>query len=153
MSWSLQLHNGDFTLTSARLGTVTDENKLTQDLRCALLERMGTDEMHLDFGSLIDGGRLPDGTVVPSVVGMSVAQAASTIQSEVQRVARGYQSQQLNRAKDDRTTYNRVTLSSAEVLLGVSGMHITQHGDVLQVLLTLQTARGEDINIALPILT
>lgn len=153
MTWSLQLHNGDFAVTGAQFGTVTNEQKLTQDLRCALLEAMGTDDMHPDYGSLIDGGTLPDGTTVPGVIGLlDINQVAATVQSEIERIAQAYQNQQLNRAKSDRLTYNRVSLSPAEVLLGV-GLTLTQQEDTLLVNIALSTARGDDINIALPILT
>lgn len=153
MSWSLALQNGDLALSGASLATVTDANKLTQDLRCALAERMGDDDMHPTFGSLIDGGVTPSGQVIPSVIGMDdVNQVAATIQSEVTRIVAAYQAQQLNRAKDDLTTYNRVSLSSAEVLLS-STIDFVQETDSLLVTITLSTAAGEDITVALPILT
>lgn len=154
MSWSLQLQNGDFALSGASLATVTDANKLTQDLRCVLAEHMGDDDMHPTYGSLIDGGVTSSGQVVPSVIGMNAPeQIATSIQSEVQRIAAAYQAQQLNRAKDDLTTYNRVSLTPAEVLLSVSDVGFTQETDSLLVTITLSTAAGEDISVALPILT
>lgn len=154
MSWSLQLQNGDLALSGASLATVTDTNKLTQDLRCALVEHMGDDDMHPTYGSLIDGGVTPSGQVIPSVIGMTdVQEVATTIQSEIQRIAAAYQAQQLNRAKDDQVTYNRVSLTPAEVLLSVSDISFIQETDSLLVTITLSTAAGEDITVALPILT
>lgn len=154
MSWSLALSNGDFTVTNAQLGVVTNEKKLTQDLRCALLQRMGTDPLHLTYGSLIDGGMLPDGTVVPGVVGeQNLAQAALTVQSEIQRICLAYQTQQLNRAKADRITYNRVSLSPAECLVAISDIQVTQQQDQLIALVKLQTAQGQDINVVFPLST
>lgn len=154
MSWSLQLQNGDFTLSGASLGTVVDAQKLTQDLRCALLQRMGTDDMHLTFGSLIDGGTTPTGQVVQSVIGLTnIQQVSSTVQSEIQRIAAAYQAQQLNRAKNDRTTYNRVSLTPGEVLLTLTGVNMVQETDALMVTVSIQTAQGESIDVAFPVAT
>lgn len=154
MSWSLQIHNGDFALNGSSLATVIGAPKLVQDLRCALAERMGDDDMHPTYGSLIDGGVTPAGQEVPSVIGtLNVQQAAATIQSEIQRIASAYQAQQLNRAKADQTTYNRVSLTPAEVLLSISNIQMTQQTDTILVTITLATAAGEDITVALPILT
>lgn len=152
MSWSLQLSGGDFAASGARLNTVTAANKLVQDLRCLVLERMGTDDMHQDFGSLIDGGILPDGTVVPSLIATSsFTAAANAIQSEMQRLASAYRAQQLVRAKDDQTSYNRVTLTPAEVLLAISDITFTQQQDTLLTNVQLSTAAGTPITTVFPL--
>lgn len=151
MSWSLQLQHGDFAVSSRALGTVTNFNKLTQDLRCALLQRMGTDPLHSDYGSLIDGGTLPDGTAVPSLITQTPQAVAASLQGELQRVAQYYQNQQLNRAKDDRITYNRVSLTPGEVLLSIADIEMSQIEDTLQVTITLQTATGDTVAVAFPV--
>lgn len=153
MSWSLQLHNGDLAVSGAQLGVVTDEVKMTQDLRCALLERMGNDDMHATFGSLIDGGILSDGTVVPSLIGTpGFDHTAARVQSEINRIAGLYQDQQLNRAKSDRIIYSRVSLTPGEVLIAISGVVMSQQDDALIVQVTLTSARGQDINLVFPLL-
>lgn len=152
MSWSLQITHGDFTVNQSQYGTVTDAFKLTQDLRCAILEKMGTDNMHPSFGSLINGGTTPDGTEVSGVIGLlDWNQVTNTVNGELQRIASAYQAQQLNRAKADRATYNRVSLSPAEVLMAISNIEFIQDQDTLQVSIEIQTAAGQNINLVFPL--
>lgn len=151
MSWSLRLHNGDLALSGSSLATVTNEEKLVQDLRCALLEKMGTDSLHPTYGSTIDGGTLPDGNEAPGVIGLSPQAAAMTVQSEIQRVVQTYQAQQLARAKNDRLTYNRVSLTPNEVLLSVPSITIEQKQNALNITVTLQTASGQNVAVALSV--
>lgn len=154
MSWSLQVQNGDLVLNGAQFGTVTGSDKLVQDLRCALLEPMGTDDMHPSYGSLLDGGVMPNGQVVPSVIGMSdINQVATTVEAEIQRLSRAYQTQQLARAKDDQINFNRVSLSPAEVLLSVTNIDMTQNADTLVVTVTLETGQGQSLSVVIPLLT
>lgn len=149
MSWSLRLTDGDFALSGSQFDTVNDFDKLAQDLRCCVLEKMGTDDMHPAFGSLINGGVTPDGTRVSGALGLFGTQAAQQVQAEIQRICANYQSQQLARAKDDRTTYNRVSLTPGEVLLSITDIQLKQNQDSLDVLVKLSTATGEDVSIAL----
>src|SRR5215210_2858194 len=115
MSWSLELRNGDLTLSGTRLGQVVGSQKLVQDLRCAIMEQRGHDDMHPKFGSTIDGGRDDQGREVSGVVGLiDWDYAALTIQSEVQRIAGEYQRRQLARAQDDRYRFGESTLSAGE---------------------------------------
>lgn len=152
MSWSLQISHGDFTVSQSQYGVVTDAYKLVQDLRCAILEKMGTDDMHPSYGSLIDGGTMPDGTVVGGVIGLlDWQQVTNTVNAEITRLATAYQAQQLNRAKNDRQTYNRVSLTPAEVLMAISNMTFLQVLDQLQVTVDLQTAAGQNINVVFPV--
>lgn len=152
MSWSLELRNGDFTAGAARLGTVTRHRKLFQDLRCAVLERMGTDNLHPGYGSLIDGGRSPDGVEHPGVIGETDLQMiVLEIESEIHRISRNLQRQQLARAKQDHLTYGKPTLEPAEVLVGVSGIDFYQREDVLKVTVTVQTASDDSWAFEIPI--
>lgn len=152
MSWSLQISHGDFSVSQSQYGVVTDTSKLVQDLRCALLEKMGTDDMHPYYGSLINGGTMPDGTVTAGVIGLlDWQQVTNTVNAEIERIASTYQAQQLNRAKDDRQTYNRVTLSPAEVLIAISNIKFLQVQDTLQVSIEIQTAAGQTISAVFPL--
>jgi hypothetical protein len=69
MSWSLRIQNGDLMLDGTNLGRATGSAKLIQDLRCAILEKMGTDDLHPEYGSLLDGGRDESGDVQPGYIG------------------------------------------------------------------------------------
>lgn len=154
MTWSLQLRNGDLTLGNASYGTVTGERKLVQDLRAYVLEQMGTDDMHPEFGSLIDGGRLPDGTEVQGTIGkMNTELARVEVEAELRRLINAFQARQLQRAKDDRIVYGKTTLTKGEVLLGLSDMVFTRSGDALSVVLVLQTAADTSPEVSLTLIS
>src|SRR5437868_3509816 len=115
MSWSLRVSNGDLVLEGGKLGTVTGSAKLLQDFRHYLLERMGDDPLHPSYGSLIDGGRLTNGQIVPSPIGgVNWKMITLELESEIRRIAAAYQNMQLQRAKNDSTYYGKSTLTAAE---------------------------------------
>jgi hypothetical protein len=154
MSWSLQLRNGDLTVEGAKLGQVTGSNKLIQDLRCALLEARGSDDLHPKFGSLIDGGINDEGQPVPSVIANTNWElAALRIETEIRRIAAEHQRRQLTRAQSDRRTYGESTLSNTELLAEISGIQMFQAQDKLlvQVSLRLGDHQTRTIDIPLPI--
>lgn len=144
MSWSLQIANGDLTFGSQGLNTVTGGSKLTQDLRCAVLEHMGTDPLHPAFGSVIDGGVNPTtGIYTEGVIGQANDDHAATfVRAEVQRVCRAYQAQQIARNQIDVATYGKSTLTADEALLAVESINVQQVMDQMLVLAQLQTGAG-----------
>lgn len=151
MSWSLQLRNGDLTIGGASLGTVNNQAKLVQDLRCAILERMGTDPDHPWFGSLIDGGRL-NGVEQESLIGTSNWNlAALSIEAEIRRIVSQYQTQQINRTQADRTTYGKPTLTPQELLMSVANVEFFQAQDNLLCRVTLVTGTGTELPINVPL--
>lgn len=150
MSWSLRLRNGDLSLGNASYGTITGEQKLVQDLRAYILEEMGTDDMHPEFGSLINGGRLPNGRVAQGVIGKVNNDLAQVeVESELRRLVNAFQSRQLQRAKDDKVVYGKATLTKGEVLLGVSKVEFRRNQDTLSVVMTLQTAANSSPDLFL----
>lgn len=152
MTWSLQLRNGDLSLGNASYGTVTGEDKLVQDLRTYILEQMGTDDMHPTFGSLLNGGRLEDGTVVPGSIGdINDSFTQLEVESEIRRIVIDFQGRQLRRAKDDRTVFGKTTLTRGEILLSVVDIDMQQTGDILNITIILQTAKGSTIELGLEV--
>lgn len=152
MSWSLQLQNGDLTINGAKLGQAEGIQKLTQDLRCALLESRGNDDMHPTLGSIIDGGINAAGVQVASVIGSNNWEfAALEVENEIRRIASEYQRKQTERAKNDRLTYGESTLSNDELLLQISSIKMTQSIDRLLVNVTLQNGQNRSFNINIPI--
>lgn len=152
MTWSLQITNGDFTVDAAHLGTVTAQAKLLQDFRCAILENMGTDNLHPEYGSLIDGGINPEGQIVEGVIGRTDPhEVAMLIESEVSRIARYMQRAQLARAKADKMTYGRATLVPQEVLLSLNGINFFQQEDLLRVTIHLTAANDRSFEVELAI--
>lgn len=152
MSWSLAIRNGDLDVRNAQIGVVRGAEKLVQDFRCALLEALGNDDMHPTWGSILDGGVASDGTTIEGVIGASDPQlAALAIESEIRRIAGQLQQRQLQRVRQERLTYNKVTLTASEILVGVSSVRMFQTADELTVLVTLQTGANDLIDVALPV--
>lgn len=152
MSWSLQLRNGDLALGGAQLGQVTGGAKLVQDLRCAILESRGMDDMHPLFGSLIDGGLDDYGVEQPSIIGTSDwDRIALRVDAEVRRICSEYQRQQLARAREDRYTYGESTLRSDELLLQVNSIQMVQAQDQLMVTVSITTGNGTEKTLDIPV--
>jgi hypothetical protein len=85
MSYSLRVEGGDLVVGNKRaLEVVTGKEKLFQDLKLWLLERVGTDPSTPTFGSRLDGG-VVDGQIIPSnevlhtINEIDVRQMATTI--------------------------------------------------------------------------
>jgi hypothetical protein len=152
MSWSLDLQNGDLSLSGTNLGRVTGSQKLVQDLRCFILEKMGTDESHPWYGSLIDGGINETGEFELGFIGETDWEiAALTVQAEIRRIVGRYQELQARRLEDDRLTYGSSTLDANEVLLGISGIQITQAQDKMMVTIGLNTGTGSSLTLNVPL--
>lgn len=151
MSWSLQIRKGDLVTNGATLGTVSGSNKMVQDLRCAILERMGTDESHPWFGSLIDGGRL-NGVEQPSVIATTDwNMAVLSIEGEIRRLVDQYQKQQIARSESDRSRYGKPTLSPSELLMGIGSIEFFQAQDNLLCRVTLVTAADGELVVNVPL--
>lgn len=154
MSWSLQIRNGDLVSDGAQLAQVTNQNKLVQDLRCAILERKGHDDMHPSFGSLIDGGRDDQGYWVDSLIGEDEIEfVVAQVEADLRRLAADHQARQIARAENDRMTYGQSTLNNGELLHSVTGINFVQSQDKLLVTVSLQTGTGQTINLDVPVTT
>lgn len=152
MSWSLALRNGDLALGGTQLAVVRGTAKLIQDLRCAILEPMGTDDLHPGFGSLIDGGRRPDGTTVASPLGGSNWSAiAMQIEGELRRILDEHRARQLVRARADQFTYGKPTLDPGELLLSVRDVTMFSVQDTLVCQVALEVGDGSTRALNIPL--
>lgn len=152
MSWSLQLRHGDLVTDGASLAQVTGWSKLTQDLRCAILERRGHDDMHPTFGSLIDGGYDDAGNWIQSLIGEDeIDFVVLSVETDLRRIMAEHQQRQVARAKDDRYVYGQSTLDPAEMLLEVNDIEFTQVGDELLVNVHIQNGTGNTYSISVPL--
>lgn len=143
MSWSLRIHNGDLSLGTSGLNTVTGSEKLTQDLRCALLEPMGTDPLHPSYGSILDGGVDPQGNAHASIIGQTNDHETQTlVAAEVRRICRSYQGSQIARNQTDVAIYGKSTLTADEALLSVADVSVQQFMTQMMVTVHLQTGLG-----------
>lgn len=154
MSWSLHLRNGDLNPSGpGGLAQVTGSQKLVQDLRCALLTPIGTDPLHLDFGSTLDGGTGPDGSIIPSAIGSVIdTNTILYIESEIRRVLTGYQEQQVNRLLADQATLGgKNTFAQGEILYSIDNVNVQQIGDVVVASAALTTSDGDSITLTNPV--
>lgn len=145
MTWSLALKNGDLSLgTSHGFETVDNEHKLVQDLRCNLLERLGEDPLHPDFGSTLDGGVTPDGVKHNGFIGeINNDMTQLEIQSEVTRVINNYQERTLMRAKSDKVNYGKATLTQGEVLYALNDVKIQNYFDQINIMVKFTSGSAQ----------
>lgn len=154
MSWSLQLRNGDLFHHDGHYATCEGPVKLVQDLRLALLEHMGSDDFHPDFGSTFGGGRYPDGTEVEGVIGsLNFNQAALDIETDIRRIESDHQERQLNRMQSDSITYGRTTLRRDEILEAITAIRFAQVGTTLFCEITVKPTSGIPEIIQVPLRT
>lgn len=155
MTWSFHTKNGDLNLGGAGGGfaIVTGQQKLVQDLKNWLLEPRGTDPIHPDYGALLDGGLLPDGTEADSIIGNELnAETLILIESEVRRVLGAYQQQQLDRLTAESALYGgKNTFSAGEILVAVQNVALQQASDTVLVTVTIQTGDGDQLTFSQPL--
>jgi hypothetical protein len=154
MSYSLDIQSGDFTLSGpGGLSTVSGRDKLIQDLRCWMLEQIGNDPMHPELGSALDGGVLPDGTIIETTIGNIITKKAMLdLENEVRRVISQYQQQQLSKIRSEQMLYGGIYhLDPGEILLGIADVEVTQTGATLVARITIRTAENVLIPLALPV--
>jgi len=150
VSWSLDITGGDLNFVSDRSGaaTVTNRDKAFQDLRCALLEPMGSDPMHPEHGSLLDGGRLPNGRTVESLVGQE-ALSVLKIKEEIGRVIQRYMTMQRNKIDSENQLYGKSTLQDGEIVQTIMSIDHRMFGStkvILQANLLMRNASTVTIN-------
>jgi hypothetical protein len=143
MSWSLQISQGDFTYGAKGLNLATGGTKLVQDLTCAVLEPMGDDNLHPNYGSVLEGGVNSSGSIYNGYIGSpNNGATAALVNAEIQRLVQAYQAAQLARNQADLNTYGMSTLSVGEALLGVNSINITQVETAMAVDVSLNTGSG-----------
>lgn len=147
------MRNGDLFHHQGRYATVTGPAKVAQDMRIAILTRMGEDTANPGFGSVIDGGVWPDGSSLPSVIGrIDFDQVANEVSSELNRLESEYQERQKSRIQDDVSIYGRTTLRQDEILKSMDS-EFFQVQDTLVVRITLHFLSGTPEIINVPLTT
>lgn len=153
MSWSLQLRNGDLFHHQGHYAKIEGPSKVAQDVRVAILTRMGEDQANPWYGSVIDGGTWTDGTQIPSVIGrLDFDQVANEVSSELRRIESAYKERQASRIHDDTQTYGRTTLRRDEILRDLDA-EFTQVQDTLLVSIRLSFMDGTPEIIEVPLVT
>lgn len=151
MTWSLDISRGDLNLGGpGGFAKVTGTQKLLQDLRAALLTPAGFDPNHPEFGSVLDGGVLPDGTVVETQIGSVITnQSLVDVEVEIRRVLADYQRKQLTRLTDEQSRYGGLhTFDSGEILMSIDSVSVRRTGDTLVAFVAVRTANNIRLSFA-----
>ena len=154
MTYSLHIKNGDLNLGGpGGFAIVTGSQKLVQDLKNWLLEPRGTDPSHPEYGSVIDGGILPDGSVISSSIGSTIDdERLLEIETELRRVLLAYQQQQLDRLQAESIQYNgKNTFSPGEILYSVQSVDVSRFGNTVIARITILTSAGQQITFTQPV--
>lgn len=153
MSYSLQVRSGDLNPSGGQVATVSGVQKLVQDLRCMLLEPRGTDPLHPEYGSLLNGGIDEIGRTQPGVIGTTISSETMLgIESEIRRVVNQHMIDQQSQLFDEVNSYNgQTTLSNDEIIAAIDGIDATSIGDVVVVSVKLRTADNTILEIVRPV--
>jgi len=154
MTWSFKVRNGDLTFAGpGGFASVTGQNKLVQDLRHWLLEPRGTDALHPEWGSVLDGGQVSDGVMVPSPIGgLFSDEELLQVEGEIRRVLNAYQLQQAQRLGRENIQYGgKNTYSLGEILRTVDDVDVRQLGTTAVVTVSITTANGDMMSFTQPL--
>lgn len=152
MSWSFEIKSGDLNLVANGAGAsvVTGKDKTFQDLRHSILEPIGSDPMHPQYGSLLDGGRLPNGDVADSFIGQT-SLSIMDIKEEIARNVQSYIDAQHKRIDSDVQTFGRTTLQDSEIVEAITSIDDKMYGDKLIVQVRLLMRSSGTITITQPV--
>lgn len=115
-----------------------------QDLRCLLIERLGTDAATPTFGSDFETD-----TYIGQVYTESLADEAK---ADIMGLLQSYQANQLERLKEETIAYNGLnTLEEGEVIESIDAIQHAFTGDTILIRVTLSTVAGDQIKIDVPV--
>ena len=153
MSYSLQLKAGDLSPSGGQVATVQGVQKTVQDLRVALLEPRGSDPLHPDFGSLLNGGIDEIGRTQPGVIGSTINnEVLLGIESEIRRVINLKIVDQQSQLFTETNVFGGMsTFLPDELIQTIASLDTTTVGDVAVVSVTLAMADNATLQIVAPI--
>lgn len=152
MSKSFQITNGDLTIASGRcFKLVTGSEKLGQDLRLAVLERLGTDSATPNYGTTLDGG-VRNGQQVDSLIGQILTkERVNEVREQVNSILMQYQRGQLTRIQREMVNFGKTTLSDDEIVQVVNSIETLGVGDTIICRVSLTTRSGSALRITIPV--
>ena len=141
MTWSLRLdESGDLALGGKGLDTVTKEKKLVQDLKCELLEKKGEYPFNPNYGSLLEDDLIAELQNTSVSTKLSRDEVIVQIESHIGEVINRYQKKQLGRAKADKMSRGKATLTPEEVVVDFAIVNAVQNLTTVKVEVRLTTA-------------
>lgn len=152
MSKSFKIENGDFVISGRSYATVAGKDKLFQDLKLWILERIGTDPATPTYGSTLDGGVI-NGQLVESMIGQSLSQGRiDAVKAEVSRLLEQYQQNQVEKMRLEVIEFRGShTLSPDEILYQIESIDAAQlQGDTILVRVACKTLAGTSFSLTIP---
>lgn len=153
MSRSFALVNGDLAIGPGRAFQVLGgRDKLLQDLKLWILERIGSDPATPTYGSRLDGGT-ENNAPVDSVIGQIVSdEVLMGIRGEVIRLIENYQAMQYEKLRAETIAYlGPTTLEAGEIVDSINTIQTKAIGTTVLVQVSLNIANGDVIKLTLPV--
>lgn len=151
MSKSLRLVNGDLSISNRALDTVSGKEKLFQDLSLWIREKIGTDPMTPTYGSPLDGG-IVNGQEVAPFIGRTINPAIQAeIQSIIYSLIDRYQKEQLEKIKEEATTYlGKTTFNADEIISTIDTVDVSSYGTTILARVVITTMENNSLTFILP---
>lgn len=130
---TMMLRDGDLVPTRRDFVMVSGTGKVSQDLRCALLEPLGNDRFHPGWGSTLD----------QFIATIADEETRVEIESEINRVISNYAAVQRDKIEADITGDAETRFTTDEILSRVRGVRVEVGTETVKVDITLQTVSGE----------
>lgn len=153
MSKSLAVVNGDLQIgTSRSYSVVSGRQKLIQDLRLWVTEKVGHDPLLPTYGSRLDGGVI-DGEEIDSYIGQLATQEnMNLIRIEVIRRIQEYQAQQYEKMSAEALLYGgRNTFEEDEIVDEILDVSAVQVDTIILVRVLLSTLSGSTVKLTIPV--
>ena len=153
MSYSLRIEGGDLAIGNKRaFEVVSGKDKLFQDLKLWILERIGTDPATPLYGSTLDGGTI-NGSPIPSYIGqVPTPSTLNDILAEVLGLLQQYQQHQLAKMKKEMVEYNgKHTISKEEVLYTIDSVSAVAIETTVLVRVKISTLANRSFTLTLPL--
>lgn len=152
MSESLKIQNGDLVVGSRSFQLVTAGDKLGQDLKLIILEKIGIDPSTPNYGSTLDGGNINGVEILPFIGRTISDQTVLEIQSEVVNVIQQYQAMQFSKMQAEMLAYNGLTtLAKNEVIETLNSVKALVIGTQILVQVVLTTLAGTTLQVTVPV--
>lgn len=152
MSKSLKVKNGDLVIGAGRqYESVSGAEKLAQDLRLWVLERVGTDITTPTLGTTFEGGTINGREIEPMIGAVMTEARVLEVQQQISNLLTQYQQQQLLKMQSDMYNFNGVhTLPPEEILFDIESVEVKTFGTTIICRASLRTASGTQFRLTIP---
>ena len=153
MSKSFAVKGGDLSIGAGRsLEIVDGQEKLLQDLKNWIMERIGTDPATPTFGSRLDGG-MDNGRYVASMIGQPMSdEAVAEIKLQISELISRYRVFQLEKIQDEIARFGETTIKPEETISRLQKIEAIVLGDTVAVRAQIATLANHNLKIVVPIL-